>query len=145
MKAVRQKLTWHAVSRRLLCHQVRIRPTPLAAPLPPLGAILAGKKNRPKGYWKHMYIEKQETHPGKIAVRDGGRCESPQLFVFALRTGIIYWYGVPGTRRSKIPSTHCKRDERSRLFLDILTLYAHIVRALRRATTARDREERLTL
>lgn len=65
------------------CHQVRICPTPLAATLP-LGAILAGKQNRPKGYWKHKYVEKQEAYRGKVVVRDGGRCENAHLPVCSL-------------------------------------------------------------
>lgn len=62
--------------------QVRITSTPLAATLPPLSAILAGKSNRPQGYWKDMYIEKLETHPAKVAVRDDGRCD--RLFLYLL-------------------------------------------------------------
>lgn len=44
------------------------RPAVRAARLP-LNPVLVAKQHRPKGYWKHKYIEKQETHPGKVAVR----------------------------------------------------------------------------
>eukprot|EP00904_Undaria_pinnatifida_P013799 jgi/Undpi1/954/HiC_scaffold_10.g04418.m1 len=58
--------------------KVRITSTPLAATLPPLSAILAGRSNRPQGYWKDMYIEKQETHPAKVAARQLQALESQQ-------------------------------------------------------------------
>lgn len=51
-----------------LCRATQTRPAVRATRLPH-NPVLVAKKHRPKGYWKHKYIEKQETHPGKVAVR----------------------------------------------------------------------------
>lgn len=47
--------------KQKLC-AVRVVGHPKAGPM--------AKQRRPKGYWKHMYIERQEkTHPVKLTVR----------------------------------------------------------------------------